>query len=273
MRQDERLDYLIKRLMAENGVYNERVNAMADRRVLLRSLMNRRLPKATTREFLEIQDAYLQEEAQRKGITSCETILSVKDFYKSTHLHADKIALWQGDITTLKIEAIVNAANLQMLGCFIPNHRCIDNAIHTGAGMQLRQVCHEYMETKRKQQPNYIEPTGGAVITPAYNLPSQYVIHTVGPIVYDELTAIHIKDLQSCYESVLNIAIEKGIRCLAFCCISTGEFCFPNREAAEIAVATVIKSIEQHPSAFDKIVFNVYKDEDFEIYKQIFLPK
>lgn len=184
---------------------------------------------------------------------------------------ADKLSLWQGDITRLQVGAIVNAANSQMLGCFVPCHRCIDNAIHSAAGMQLREECSHIMQEKRMRfGRQYEEPVGSAVLTKAYNLPCEHVIHTVGPIVYGELTDALREDLRRCYESVLLCCAEHGIRTVAFCCISTGEFHFPNGEAAEIAVKAVTDFLESHGDAMDRVIFNVFKDSDREIYERIF---
>lgn len=175
---------------------------------------------------------------------------------------APNLYLWQGDITTLKVDAIVNAANHQLLGCFIPYHRCIDNAIHSQAGLQLRLECYQLMEEQ-----GHLEPTGQAKLTKAYNLPAKYVIHTVGPIVQGELRKNDEDLLVSSYQSCLKLAVENGIESLAFCCISTGEFHFPNQRAAELAVKTVHDFMIEHPQI--KIVFNVFKDEDLNIYKEI----
>ncbi|MDE7206992.1 MAG: macro domain-containing protein, partial [Lachnospiraceae bacterium] len=182
---------------------------------------------------------------------------------------ADRISLWQGDITRLKTGAIVNAANSQMLGCFVPCHRCIDNAIHSAAGMQLREECYHIMQKKRMQYGRqYEEATGTATLTKAYNLPCDYVIHTVGPIVYGELNEALRQDLQNCYESALKCCVENNIKSIAFCCISTGEFHFPNAEAAEIAVQTVTEFL-QTDTRIERVIFNVFKQEDYDIYRAI----
>ena len=230
MTQTKRRLFLIEYLLSESG---ERIGIPTDeynQKRLLRSLFNIRMPKDTSAEFLKIQDAYLQEENRRKGITDLADLEPVQD----------GIYLWQGDITTLKCGAVVNAANSQMLGCFNPCHGCIDNAIHTFAGIhtysgvQLRCKCNELMKAQ-----GHDEPTGQAKITPAYNLPCRYIIHTVGPIVSGKLNEQHCKLLKSCYLSCLKLAEENGVDSIAFCCISTGVFGFPQREAAEIAISTV----------------------------------
>jgi O-acetyl-ADP-ribose deacetylase (regulator of RNase III) len=219
---------------------------------LFRSLVNIREPKPASVEFLKIQDELLQSEISTKGITDIANFIPMHD----------NIYLWQGDITTLKVDGIINAANSDMTGCYCPLHGCIDNAIHTFAGVQLRLECSKLM----KQQ-GYQEPTGQAKITRAYNLPSKYIIHTVGPIVSGKVTKKDCELLASCYRSCLEIAEQNELNSLAFCCISTGEFHFPNKIAAEIAIETVSKYLSNHISL--KIVFNVFKDTDFKIYEHI----
>jgi O-acetyl-ADP-ribose deacetylase (regulator of RNase III) len=251
MTQTERRLFLIDYLLSERG---ESINIPKDeynQKRLLRSLFNIRMPKETSKEFLQIQDEYLQEETNRKGITDIKDLQPIQD----------GIYLWQGDITTLKCGAVVNAANSQMLGCFQPCHGCIDNAIHTFSGVQLRSACGEIM---RKQ--GFDEPTGQAKITPAYNLPCEYVIHTVGPIVCGLLTEEDCKLLKSCYLSCLKLAEENGVKSIAFCCISTGVFGFPQKEAAKIAVETVKEYQKNHNI---KVIFNVFKDNDYDIYREL----
>lgn len=253
MTQTEKRTYLIEYLLSERG---ERISIPADKydqKRLLRSLFNIRMPRETSEVFLRIQDEYLQEENRRKGITDIADLKPVQE----------GIYLWQGDITTLKCGAIVNAANSQMLGCFQPCHGCIDNAIHTYSGVQLRCKCNELM----KEQ-GFDEPTGQAKITPAYNLPCKYVIHTVGPIVSGRLSKRDCELLKSCYLSCLKLAEENGVDSIAFCCISTGVFGFPQREAAKIAVDTVKEYKEENRSDI-KVVFNVFKDSDLAIYREV----
>lgn len=266
MNSDERLDYLVKELCRDSDEYKDIKYKKSDRRALMRSLMNIRMPNPISNEFLREQDLFLKEEAEEKGIVKLDDIPTIKDLYNSKFEFGEKISVWQGDITRLDIDAIVNAANSQMLGCFVPGHKCIDNAIHSAAGIQLREECYDYMKMQRKKNKNYEEPTGKAVITSAYNLPCKYVIHTVGPIVSGKLTESLKNDLKSCYESCLNEAVKKGIRSIAFCCISTGEFHFPNYEAAVIAVNTVNEFLKANYEKIDRIVFNVFKDIDKEIY-------
>ena len=250
MTQDEKRIFLIDYLLAESGETAEIPTDEYNQKRLLRSLFNVRMPAPVSDDFLRVQDAYLQEETANKGITD---IADLEPMQKG-------IYLWQGDITTLKCDAIVNAANSQMLGCFNPCHGCIDNAIHTFAGVQLRNACYELMKAQ-----GYEEPTGQAKITPAYNLPCRYVIHTVGPIVGGRLTEKDCELLKSCYLSCLKIAEKNGCKSIAFCCISTGVFGFPQYEAAQIAVDTVKEYQKQHEI---EVIFNVFKDSDKQIYRE-----
>lgn len=255
MNQQERRIFLIREMLSEQPRYAdiEIPENEQEQKRLLRSLFNIRMPRHTNSEFLAVQDAYLQAETAEKGVTDISALTSV----------AEGIYLWQGDITTLRCDAIVNAANSQMLGCFCPCHGCIDNAIHTFAGVQLRETCAALM----KEQ-GYEEETGKAKITPAYNLPSKYVLHTVGPIVSGRLTKKDEKLLASCYHSCMELAEENGITSLAFCCISTGEFHFPNDKAAEIAVQTV-KQYKEKTKSNMEVIFNVFKDMDYKIYRKL----
>lgn len=252
MNQDERRLYLIRNLLAERPEYQGITipETPSEQAALYRSLVNVRPPSPLSEEFLEIQDTYLKTELSSDAV-------SLADLSEV----ASNLFLWRGDITRLSVDGIVNAANSQLLGCFYPNHRCIDNAIHTFAGMQLRQACYELM-----QEQGRLEETGCAKITPAYNLPSSYVLHTVGPIVTGSLTDKHCEDLKKCYESCLTLADENGLESIAFCCISTGEFHFPNQAAAGIAVETVRNYLEKTKSHL-KVVFNVFKEEDQVIYE------
>ena len=255
MTQAERRIYLITALLKEQPQFSK-IEIPCDeqkQKTLLRSLLNIRMPKPVTEEFLTVQNAYLQEETRRKGITALSDLVPVQE----------EIYLWCGDITTLKCDAIVNAANSQMLGCFCPNHGCIDNAIHTFAGVQLRLTCADLM----KQQ-CHEEETGNAKITPAYNLPCRYVLHTVGPIVHGNLTKKDKELLASCYQSCLELAERNGLKSIAFCCISTGEFHFPNDKAAQIAVETVKRYKEQAHSKIE-VIFNVFKELDYNIYREL----
>ena len=255
MTQDERLDHLLRCLLAEWGGYADiRVpDDLLEKRKLLRSLMNVRPPVPASAEFLEIQDAYLTERLAERGITRLEDLKPVQP----------GLYLWQGDITTLAADAIVNAANHQMLGCFVPCHGCIDNAIHTYAGVQLRLECAEIMERQGHE-----EETGHAKITKAYNLPCRFILHTVGPIIYGSVSEADRELLADCYRSCLDLAAEHGLRSVAFCCISTGEFHFPNELAAQIAIQTVTDWQRQNPNQME-VIFNVFKDSDREIYERL----
>ena len=252
MNQIERRLFLIRSLLNERPEYRDwRIpQDVSDQKLLLRGLMNVRPAQTCDPEFLRVQDAYLRQATAEKGITDCTALSPVQP----------GLYLWQGDITTLKCDAIVNAANSGMTGCYAPNHRCIDNAIHTFAGVQLRLACAEIME--RQGCP---EPTGKAKITPAFNLPCRYILHTVGPIVDESPTERDCAQLESCYRACLTLAAENHLESIAFCCISTGEFHFPNEQAAQIAVQTV-KTFLNQKSSVRKVIFNVFKDLDREIY-------
>lgn len=270
--QEDRLDYLLQEFKEDSGQYRdlEVEDDYENKRMVLRSLMNIRMPRKMAEDIIKVQDEFLMLEAKEKGIVELSDIKTIKEQYGSSHPYGDKISIWQGDITRLAVGAIVNAANSQMLGCFVPCHKCIDNAIHSAAGIELRAECNHKMNQKRiKFGPRYQEPTGQAMLTKGYNLPAQYVIHTVGPIVGYFLTEKLKQDLRNCYENVLKCCMDNKIRSVAFCCISTGEFHFPNDEAARIAVETVTSVLEEHGSEFDRIIFNVFKDLDKEYYEEL----
>lgn len=266
MTREERVERLIRYLKNEKegyGAVPEPVGYEGKRR-LLRSLMNVRFPGDAAEEFLGMQDELLAEELEEKGIVSVQEIPVIRDIYPCREIrNADRISLWRGDITRLGTDAIVNAANSQLLGCFVPCHGCIDNAIHSAAGIQLRNECAAIMDAQGHE-----EPTGKAKITKGYNLPAKYVLHTVGPIVGTMVTERQKEELKSCYLNCLKLADKKGILSVAFCCISTGEFHFPNKLAAQIAVDTVDRYLSS--SAIGRVVFNVFKEEDLNIYKKIF---
>lgn len=247
MTRDEQLDFLIGELSPSSAV----PVATADKWRLFRALVNVREPAPVSQEFLAVQDAMLQAVAREKGITGIADLSPLED----------GITLWQGDITTLRVDAIVNAANSGMLGCFVPNHVCIDNAIHTFAGVQLRLECAALIA-----QQGHLEPTGKAKITGAYNLPSKHVLHTVGPIITGEVTVQDCELLAACYRACLTLAVQNGLHSVAFCCISTGEFHFLNDRAAEIAVSVVREFVQAHPI---KVIFNVFKDTDRRIYEKL----
>ena len=255
MNQSEKRLFLIQSLLNERPPCQKQIIPADSERqkILLRGLMNVRRPVRIGADFLQVQDAYLQDETAAKGITDIADLTPIQP----------GLYLWQGDITTLKCDAIVNAANSGMTGCYIPNHRCIDNAIHTFAGVELRLTCEQLME-----QQGYPEPTGQAKITPAFNLPCRYVLHTVGPIISGIVTREDKELLASCYRSCLELAAENGLESVAFCCISTGEFHFPNELAAEIAVRTVKEFLKKQTSV-KKVIFNVFKDLDKAIYEKL----
>lgn len=249
MNQNERLVYLIKYLCKERNVDIEMPESHDELFQLYRSLVNIREAKSIAQEFLKVQDQMLQEENKNKGIVSFDDV-------------EENIIVWQGDITRLKVGAIVNAANNQMEGCFVPRHHCIDNAIHSYAGVQLRNDCHQMM-----QRQGFLEPTGKAKITKAYNLPCDYILHTVGPIIRGHVSKKDEQLLASCYESCLRLASQYQLKTIAFCCISTGVFHFPQELAAEIAIKTVKEFLKD--SSIEKVIFNVFKDEDYAIYNKL----
>ena len=260
--QEQRLNYLLEEFKAESERYKkiEIPNNVSDKQILLRSLMNVRMPKKMPDEVIKVQDEYLSVRADEKGIVKLSDIPLIKG----------KLSLWQGDITRLEADAIVNAANAQMLGCFVPMHTCIDNQIHTFAGVQLREECNCRMEKLReKYGRNYEQPTAIPMLTDAYNLPAKKVVHIVGPIVNDKLTSKLEKSLEDCYTNTLDMCLENNLKSVAFCCISTGVFHFPNERAAEIAVKTVEKWLMLHPDSMERIIFNVFKNEDKEYYERL----
>ncbi len=251
MTQKEKREFLIKKLLAEEPRYKN-LNIPSDeaeQKRLLRSLMNVRPPRPVGEDFLTVQDEYLKNEIAARGITEIKDLTPLEK----------GIYLWQGDITTLRCGAIVNAANSGMTGCYVPCHGCIDNAIHTYAGVRLRLECARIMKNQGHE-----EPTGQAKLTPAYNLPCEYIIHTVGPIIYGGVTEKDRELLASCYRSCLELARRNKIKSVAFCCISTGEFRFPNEPAAETAINTA-----RQFKGDTEVIFNVFKDVDYKIYRSL----
>ena len=253
----EQLDFLIKYLIDERDETIDIPDDCQSKRALLRSLMNVRPPLKISDDFLKVQDELLTSETSNKDLTSPEDIREVNG----------KLVLWQGDITTLKVDAIVNAANSKLLGCFIPQHNCIDNVIHSAAGVQLRAECNRIMQTQ-----DHDEEVGGAKITGAYNLPSKHVIHTVGPAIPygSKPSKKDCDDLASCYNSCLDIASYNKLESIAFCCISTGVFNFPQDLAAKIAIKTVSQYLKSNETSLKHIIFNVFTDKDYLIYKEFF---
>ena len=272
MKVNDSADLLLNKLKEDSAGYKNLETgsySLDETKNTIRSLMNIRMPGNASDELLQLQDKYLQEELSGKGIVTLSDIPTIREQYNNQSPFAEKISLWQGNITRLKVGAIVNAANSQMLGCFVPCHRCIDNAIHSAAGIQLRNECNRIMNQRRiRYGSQYEEPTGTATLTLGYNLPCDHVIHTVGPIVYGALSDELRRELRNCYESILRCCVENKITSVAFCCISTGEFHFPNDKAAEIAVETVIDFLKNDDN-MERIIFNVFKDSDREIYERI----
>ena len=255
MNQTERRIYLIEYLLSESGEKAEIPQDELLQKRLLRALFNVRPPKPASEEFLRVQDKYLQEELRNKGITEAEKL----------PLTAAGFALYKGDITTLKCDAIVNAANSAMLGCFAPNHACIDNAIHTFAGIEVRRDCAEIMKCGSAKN-------GEVIVTSAYNLPSKYIFHTAGPIVYGKVTEQNEKELFSCYANCLEKAADMRLKSIAFCCISTGVFGYPQEAAANVAVSAVkgfLSSRAGKEAGGIKVIFDVFTEKDYEIYRRL----
>ena len=259
MNRTEQIRYLINVLLEENPQYKKHVvdfpKDIVIQRQLLRGLMNVRPPMPLKPEFLEIQDILLSAEREENGVVDGNALPAIAE--------NSRLVLWQGDITRLAVDAIVDADNNALLGCFSPCHGCIDNAIHSAAGLELRDECNQIM-----QKQGHLEPNGKAKLTKGYNLPARYVLHTVGPIVSGRVTQRDRKELASCYRSCLELAEQQGLSSVAFCCISTGEFHFPNREAAAIAVKTATKFL-RHNTTIRRVIFNVFKDIDKEIYRDL----
>lgn len=273
MTQAQRLDYLTEAFIQDSEEYKNLSLPAGDeeKRTLLRSLMNIRMPAPIPPAVLQVQDEYLRERNKEKGIVRAQDIPTVSE-QGSHYPFGDKISIWQGDITRLAADAIVNAANSQMLGCFVPMHACIDNCIHTYAGVELRAECDRQMQKLRSQYgENYEQPTAVPMLTGGYNLPASHVIHIVGPIVTYRLTSKLEKDLSDCYLRVLDLCAENGFKSVAFCCLSTGVFRFPNRKACEIAVQTVTDWLSAHSGAVERVIFNVFKEIDLRLYEEMLL--
>ena len=270
--QEERLDYLLEAFKADSADYKDlRISGDTEsKRRLLRSLMNIRMPRPMAREILLVQDEYLKERAEERGIVSLDMIPSIAESLESKRPFADTLSLWQGDITRLAVDAIVNAANSRMLGCFQPCHSCIDNCIHSYAGIELRAECHRQMQALRSRcGRDYEQPTALPMLTDGYNLLAKKVVHIVGPIVYDGLTPELENDLADCYRNTLDLCAENELRSVAFCSISTGVFRFPKERASEIAVQTVTEWLAKHPGRMERVIFNVFNDRDRSNYEQI----
>ena len=264
MTQEQRLDYLVEQFKNDSGEYRGlRVGeSVEEKRRALRSLMNIRMPGAMAEETLRVQDEYLRCRAEEKGIVTTDNIPCIGS--------NPCLSIWQGDITRLAVDAIVNAANSQMLGCFVPMHTCIDNCIHTFAGVQLRSECNRQMTQLRSRYGwRYEQPTAVPMLTDGYNLPAKKVVHIVGPIVQSRLTPALEQDLVNCYTNTLDLCAANGLKTVAFCCISTGVFHFPNDRAAEIAVKTVTDWLSEHGGQMERVIFNVFKDEDKALYERL----
>ena len=262
MTQEQRLDTLVEAFKADSVQYKDLQTPEDNegKRRILRSLMNIRMPRKLNDSVLAVQDEYLRERIRENGIVELGEIPVIRN----------GMSIWQGDITRLAADAIVNAANSQMLGCFVPMHTCIDNCIHTFAGVQLRAECNRQMNQLRiRYGRDYEQPTAVPMLTDGYNLPAKKVVHIVGPIVEGQLTKALEKDLSNCYLNTLDLCAENGLRSVAFCCISTGVFRFPNKRAAEIAVGTVSKWLDEHKGRIDRVIFNVFKDEDKAYYEEL----
>lgn len=260
----EKLDFLINYLLKENK--NIKLDKMPfkiqEKKNLYRSLCNIREPQPISEEYLKVENEYLQEELSKKVIVDIENIQTIAEKNISNTLkNADKISLWQGDMTVLKIDSVVNPANSQGLGCFQPLHNCLDNQLNSNAGISLRLECNEIMKEK-----NYNLKTGEAIITKGYNLPCKNIIHTVGPIIQFEVSKKDELELANCYINSLKLAIKHNIRDIAFPCISTGVFCFPKDLASSITIKTVDKFLDENKEKINKVVFNLYSDEDMQIY-------
>ena len=271
-RKNRLLDTLVEAFKAESDGYAA-VPTPSDaegKRQLLRALMNVRAPRALDAETLRLQDAYLTERAAERGVVDALTVPTIAESLGSAHAHADTLSIWQGDITLLKCDAIVNAANSEMLGCFRPGHTCIDNCIHTYAGVQLRLACAEQMEALRRVHGrDYTQPTAVPMLTEGYNLPAKHVVHIVGPIVEDRLTPGLEADLAACYRNTLDLCAANGLKTVAFCGISTGVFRFPPDRAAEIAVKTVSDWLREHPGQMERVIFNVHKEPARQRYEAL----
>lgn len=254
-RKTELLEDLVAGLCAERGLEAPHTRDADELWTAFRALVNTRPAWPADARWLDMQDELLRGMIADAGVS---TVDDAEPFSP-----AGRVRLWRGDITTLAVDAIVNAANSQMLGCWVPGHHCIDNAIHTFAGVQLRAECARIMAAQGHE-----EPTGSAKITGAYNLPARHVIHTVGPIAGGRPTREHRAQLAQCYRSCLDLAAENGLRSIAFCCISTGIFGFPQDEAARIAVRTVREWLGAHDAGMT-VAFDVFSQADEDIYRNI----
>lgn len=270
MDEESSLKILCDALAKERGADPAEIAPGLDLRTLARSLVNVRPPAPLPPRLLKIQDDYLRQRAREKGIVNAMELPCIKESLGSRLSQAERICLWQGDITVLETDAIVNAANDQMLGCFVPMHRCIDNQIHTFAGVQLRLECWEQMQRLRAEHgEDYAQPVAVPLVTKGYNLPARHVIHVAGPIAAAGVTPLLERQLRECYLNVLEACRKHAFKSVVFCCISTGVFAFPNALAASVAVNAVTGWLEEHPGSLDRVVFNVFKDEDLRLYEKL----
>ena len=262
MDQHERLECMIKELLREEirTGHTEIPEERRERENMWRSLVNVREAKPAREEYLAVQDAYLQERLREKGVTDGEALKAVPS--------DERLVLWQGDMSLLQCDAVVNPANSRMLGCFQPLHACLDNVLHTFAGVQLRLACHKQMQAIRaKLGEGYEQPTAIPMMTDAFNLPAKKIVHVVGPVVGGALTDTHREQLAACYRNTMMLCDRQGVHSLAFCCISTGVFSFPQEAAADIAVRTVKDYLDGN-TKIRRVIFNVFTDEDARIYRE-----
>ena len=272
MNNSERLDILVRRFAEDSKRYRDLPIGETDeeKRVMLRSLMNVRMPGPMDSETLAIQDGYLRERARERGVTELRDIPTIRQALGCGGAYPDMVSLWQGDITLLAVDAIVNAANDRMLGCFQPMHNCVDNCIHTFAGVELREECDRQMRQKRESfGRDYTQPTAEPMLTPGYNLPARYVVHIVGPIIAGRPTPHQEKQLADCYRNTLAICAENGIHSVAFCGISTGVFGYPKQPAAETAVRTVYDWLEANSGVMERVIFCVHGNEARALYEAV----
>jgi O-acetyl-ADP-ribose deacetylase (regulator of RNase III) len=267
---DQLLDHLLSEKPGARGIEDgSQKTTYASKRRKVRALLTVRPPDALPSWFHAAMDRLLQRESRERGaVEAMEVPRIVQAIPGATYAAACRCGLWRGDITALRVDAVVNAANSALLGCFKPFHACIDNAIHSAAGPRVREDCHAIMQLQGAP-----EETGRAKITRAYNLPARYILHTVGPIFSAEGNRGLVEQelqLSACYRSCLELALRvPGIRSVAFCCISTGVFGFPGEPAGRVALRIVEDFLKRHPGALDLVVFNVFGDEDFQIYKRL----
>ena len=268
---EEKLDFLIEYLIKDMNMENVEIPiTLEGKEKLWRGLCNIRKPNPISDEYFKVQDEYLKFRLQKLDVKSTKDMRTIKEEYPDSKVkNKEKMILWRGDITTIKVDCIVNAANSKGLGCFQPMHDCIDNQVQTYSGIQMRLECNEYM---KKANYDFGLPTGEVFLTKGYNLPSKYVIHTIGPVINFNVSEQDKELLKKCYVNSLKLAVSKGLKEIAFPCISTGIFRFPRRLAVECAVSIVDDFLNKN-NEIQKVVFNVFGDENFEIYDNYFSKK